>query len=109
MFVDKAESGLLNISGQYYKHVTIVNYASSGVNKLRASFNDDARVVIYNLHMFIVQATGVIFTTLAEIIDACLMLVLSQVEMTYETCPKMRCEVYLMSQGVSYLTNIPLV
>jgi Cullin family len=28
--------------GLYYKHVTIVNYASSGVNKLRASLNDDA-------------------------------------------------------------------
>jgi hypothetical protein len=42
----------------YYKHVTIVNYASSGINKLKASLNDDARVVIYNRHMFIVQATG---------------------------------------------------
>jgi hypothetical protein len=87
----------------------IVNYASSGVIKLRASFNDDARVVIYDLHMFIVRATGVIFTALAESIDACLMLVLSQVEMRYETYLRMRCEVYLMSQGVSYLTNIPLV
>jgi Cullin family len=28
--------------GLYHKHVTIVNYASSGVNKLRASLNDDA-------------------------------------------------------------------
>ncbi len=45
-------------SGLYYKHVTIVNYASSGVNKLRASLNDDARVIIYDHHMFIVQATG---------------------------------------------------
>jgi len=43
--------------GLYYKHVTIVNYASSGVNKLRASLNDDARVIIYDYHMFIVQAT----------------------------------------------------
>jgi hypothetical protein len=38
--------------------VTIINYASSGINKLRASLNDDARVIIYDLHMFIVQATG---------------------------------------------------
>jgi hypothetical protein len=38
--------------------VTIVNYASSGVNKLKASINDDARVIIYNRHMFIVQATA---------------------------------------------------
>jgi hypothetical protein len=36
----------------------IVNYATSSVNKLRASLNDDARVVIYNRHIFIVQATG---------------------------------------------------
>jgi hypothetical protein len=39
--------------------VTIVNYASSSVNKLKASFNDDARVIIYDRHMFIVQDTGV--------------------------------------------------
>ncbi len=45
-------------SGLYYKHVTIVNYASSCVNKLEASFNDDARVVIYDRRMFVVQATG---------------------------------------------------
>jgi len=45
-------------SGLYYKHVTIVNYASSGVKKLKASLNDDTRVVIYNRHMFIAQATG---------------------------------------------------
>jgi hypothetical protein len=44
-------------SGLYYKHVTIVNYASRGVNKLRATLNDDARVVIYDHHMFIVQAS----------------------------------------------------
>ena len=37
--------------------MTIVNYASSGINKLKASLNDDARVVIYNCHMFIVQVT----------------------------------------------------
>jgi hypothetical protein len=48
----------LNFSGLYYKHVTIINYASSGVNKLKASLNDDARVVIYDRHMFIVQAIG---------------------------------------------------
>jgi hypothetical protein len=34
--------------GLCYKHVTIVNYTSSDVNKLRASLNDDARVVIYD-------------------------------------------------------------
>jgi len=46
------------VCGLYYKQVTIVNYASSGVNKLKAALNDDARVVIYDHHMFIVQATG---------------------------------------------------
>jgi hypothetical protein len=45
-------------SGLYYKHVTVVNYASSSVNKLRASLNDDARVIIYDHHIFIVKATG---------------------------------------------------
>jgi hypothetical protein len=42
----------------------IVNYASSGVNKLKASLNDKARVVIYDRHMFIVQATVVNVTKL---------------------------------------------
>ncbi len=31
---------------------------TSSVNKLGASLPDDARVVIYDRHMFIVQATG---------------------------------------------------
>ncbi len=48
---------ILLISGLYYKHVTIVNYASSSVNKLKASLNDDARVIIYDRHMFKEQAT----------------------------------------------------
>ena len=47
-------------SDLYYKHVTIVNYTSSGINKLKALLNDNARVVIYDHHMFIVQATGLI-------------------------------------------------
>ena len=50
---------LLLTFGLYYKHMTIVNYASSIVDKLGASLTDDARVVIYDHHMFIVQATGV--------------------------------------------------
>jgi hypothetical protein len=36
----------------------IVNYASSVINKLKALLTDDARVIIYNSHVFIVQATG---------------------------------------------------
>ena len=47
------------LSGLYYKHTTIVNYASSVVNKLEALLTDDARVVIYDRHVFIVQATEV--------------------------------------------------
>jgi hypothetical protein len=36
----------------------IINDDSKVVNKLEASLTDDARVVIYDRHMFIVQATG---------------------------------------------------
>jgi hypothetical protein len=36
----------------------IVNDDSRVVNKLEASLTDDVRVVIYDHHMFIVQATG---------------------------------------------------
>ncbi len=35
----------------------IVNEDSSVINKLGSSLTDDARVVIYDSHMFIVQAT----------------------------------------------------
>jgi hypothetical protein len=44
--------------GQYYKPMMIVNDDSRVVNKLEASLTDDARVVIYDCHMFIVQATS---------------------------------------------------
>ncbi len=40
--------------------MTIVNDDSGVINKLGASLTDDARVIIYDPHMFIVQATGVI-------------------------------------------------
>ncbi len=44
--------------------MTIVNYISSIVKKLKALLTDDARVVIYDHHVFIVQATGqIIFPT----------------------------------------------
>ncbi len=49
----------IDTSGLYYKHMTIINYTSSIVNKLEALLTDDARVIIYNCHMFIVQSTGV--------------------------------------------------
>ena len=44
----------------YYKHTMIENYAYSIVNKLEALLTDDARVVIYNCHVFIIQATDYI-------------------------------------------------
>ncbi len=40
----------------------IINDDSSIINKIDASLTDDARVVIYDRHMFIVQASGVSVT-----------------------------------------------
>jgi hypothetical protein len=37
----------------------IINDDARVVNKLEASLTDDARVIIYDRHMFIVQGTGV--------------------------------------------------
>jgi hypothetical protein len=48
-----------NTSGLYYKPMMIVNDDARVVNKLEASLTDDTRVIIYDHHMFIVQATGV--------------------------------------------------
>jgi len=45
-------------SGLYYKPMTIVNDDSRVLNKLEASLTDDARVVIFDCHMFIVQGTA---------------------------------------------------
>ncbi len=45
-------------NGLYYKPITIINDDSSIVNKLETSVTDNARVIIYDRHMFIVQATG---------------------------------------------------
>jgi hypothetical protein len=45
-----------------YKPMTIVNDDYRVINKLEASLTDDARVVIYDCHMFIVKATGLIYT-----------------------------------------------
>ncbi len=44
--------------GLYYKPMMIINEDSRVINKLKASITDNARVVIYDCHMFIVQATG---------------------------------------------------
>ncbi len=49
---------LIISSGLYYKPITIINDYSSIMNKLGTSLIDDDRVIVYNCHMFIVQATG---------------------------------------------------
>ncbi len=40
--------------------MTIINDDCRVVNKLEASLTDNTRVIIYNRHMFIVQATGLL-------------------------------------------------
>jgi hypothetical protein len=46
------------IYGLYYKPMMIVNDDSRVVTKLETWLTGDARVIIYDRHMFIVQATG---------------------------------------------------
>ncbi len=61
MFVP-VQSCLIFVSqacGMYYKHITIINDDSSIVYKLETSLNDNAKVIIYDRHTFIVQDTGV--------------------------------------------------
>jgi hypothetical protein len=41
----------------------IINGNSRIINKLEASLTDDARLIIYNCHIFIVQAIGFILET----------------------------------------------
>ncbi len=55
----KTFTAVTTSSGLYYKPMMIVNDDSRVVNKLEATLTDDARVVIYDRHMFIVQATVV--------------------------------------------------
>jgi len=45
-------------SGLYYKHVTSVNDDSSVVSKWSFKLIDDPRVIIYDCHRFIIQATS---------------------------------------------------
>ncbi len=44
--------------GLCYKPIMIVNDDTSIINKLETSLIDDARVIFYDRHMFIVQASG---------------------------------------------------
>ncbi len=46
-------------SGLNYKSITIVNDNSRVIHNIATSLTDDTRVVIYDCHMFIAQATGV--------------------------------------------------
>jgi hypothetical protein len=45
---------VIDTSVVYYKHITIVNYDSSIINKFEASLTANARIVIYDCPMFIV-------------------------------------------------------
>jgi len=45
-------------SGMYYKHINIVNDDSSFVSKWSLKLTDDPRIVIYDRHKFIMQATA---------------------------------------------------
>jgi hypothetical protein len=58
--VSNEEKKFYNIdtSGLYYKSMTIINDDSGVINELEGSLTVDSRVVIYDRHMFIVQATG---------------------------------------------------
>ncbi len=51
--------------------MTNINDDSRVVNKLEASLTDDARVIIYDRHMFIVQATGWAFSSAALMFTIC--------------------------------------
>jgi hypothetical protein len=48
----------------------IVNYASSIVNKLEALLTGDARVIIYDHHVFIVQATELNESKLGKVFNS---------------------------------------
>jgi len=50
---------IIPFSDDHYKHVTIVNDDSSGVIKWSFKLIDATRGVIYDRHMFIIQATGI--------------------------------------------------
>jgi hypothetical protein len=50
----KISMSSIGTCGLYYKPMMIVNDDARIVNKLDASLTDDARVVIYDRHMFIV-------------------------------------------------------
>ncbi len=52
------------VSGLYYKPITIVYDDSRVIYKHETSLTDDTRVIIYDCHMFIVQATELLINEL---------------------------------------------
>ncbi len=46
----------------------IINYDSNIINKFGASLPEDTRVIIYDRHMFIVQATGAYAISKSDVI-----------------------------------------
>ncbi len=66
----------IRICGLYYKHIMIVKYNYSIINKLKASLTDDTRVIIYDPHMFIEQDTGCVFTPLWNVVTLALLTLL---------------------------------
>ncbi len=59
----------------YYISMTIVNEDSRVIAKLETLLTDEARVVIYDRHMFIVQATGWIKKSVINWTQVCQLLV----------------------------------
>ncbi len=59
-FTQATYGGTSRTCGLYYKPITTINDDSSVITKLETSVTDNARVVIYNSHMFIVQATEIL-------------------------------------------------
>ncbi len=57
---------LFEISGLYYKYVTIVNDDSRVINKSSFKLIYDPGVIIYDCHRFIIQATVLIYEILME-------------------------------------------
>ncbi len=53
--------GKVDTSGLFCKPMMTVNDDSRVVNKLETSLTDDARVVLYDRHMFMVQAIDCVF------------------------------------------------
>jgi hypothetical protein len=51
---------VLKFCGLYFKHVTIINDNSSAVSKWSFKLIDDPRVIIYDHHRLIIQATELI-------------------------------------------------